>query len=118
MEQTHDYRHDYRAANGFEAHCRVRVFEGGDDPEVRAVVVMSDPDDGPSVTNNVEIAAAEVARDRGLDPKTTVFIEHYPRSASDSRSGLEEEFDVVDFAHHDPLRGHTVPGLYQFGTPA
>ncbi len=100
MEQTHDYR----VANGFEGYSRVRVFEGGDDPwrEARAVAILSDPDDGPSVTNYVEIIAAQVARDRWLDPKTTVFIEHHPRSASPIRASLKEEFDLVTFADYDP----------------
>lgn len=118
MEQTHDYRHHFTAANGFEGCCRVRVFEGGDDPEVRSVVLMSDQGDGPSVTNAVEIIAAEVARDRGLDPEATVFLEHYPRAASEIRHGLKEEFDLVRFGHHDPQETQRRTRVYRFGTPA
>lgn len=98
MKLTQDYEHDYIAVNGFPARAYVRAFV----PEVGEsggpVVIMTDPDDGPSVTNNVEVLGAEVATTLGLDAGGVFFIEHY----SPRRGVRWETFDKVTFSPAEP----------------
>ena len=111
----HDYRHDYRAVNGFPGYCRVRVYEILDEganhsPSLdgrsleRVVVLISEPDaalyGGPSVTNNAGIICAGVVMRFALPTSETVFIEHYPPEALPVRE--PESFDQVLFADSEP----------------
>ena len=67
----------YRAANGFGAVCGVELLDLA--PGVVGLVLAEPPDyHGPSVTNNVQVAATLAARRLGLDPRRTVCLEHYP----------------------------------------
>ena len=67
----------YRAANGWGATCGVELLDLA--PGVVGLALCEPPDHhGPSVTNNVEIAATLAARRLGLDPARTVCLEHYP----------------------------------------
>lgn len=104
MRTVADYVHHYKADNGFAASARVRIFE----PEgckdcAGAVVIISDLDTGPSVTNNVEQLAGEVVMRYILPSSQTVFIEHYPeRPAGRGLRHLEEEWDLVTFEEEEP----------------
>lgn len=111
LRLAQDYRHEYRGANGYPGWCRVRVYEPerGDDGaagRVRPIVVMSEPgqgtDSGPSVTNAVEIVAAEVVMRFALPSSSTVFVEHYERSLQERKAGIPETFDLVTFSGTEP----------------
>jgi hypothetical protein len=95
---TVDGRFEYTDARfplGSDCACRLRAWSlkaGGD-------VVMAtelDPSPGASVTNTAETWAAEACEEYGLDPGTTVFVEHY--EPTDRRG---ETFDFVTFFWRD-----------------
>ncbi len=125
MRMTQDYRHEYRGVNGCPDWCRVRVYEpaGEDRSSPAAVVMMSEPgqgtDSGPSVTNAVEVIAAEVVTRFALPTSTTVFVEHYERAMQEIAGGIPETFDLVTFSTTDPesvmLSGQW---LLTLGTPS
>lgn len=108
MRLTQDYRHEYRGVNGCPGWCRVRVYEPdqGDEDRGCPVVLMSEPgqgaDSGPSVTNAVEIIAAEVVTRFALPTSETVFVEHYERADQELAAGIPETFDLVTFSSTDP----------------
>jgi hypothetical protein len=64
------YPFEYRADNGFDAICEIRVFQHAG----KTVVVATDLDIGPSVTNNVE-RIATLLRQVGI--VWDFFCEHY-----------------------------------------
>lgn len=67
----------YIAANGFGATCGVELFDLA--PGVVGLALCEPPQyHGPSITNNIEIAATLVVRRLNLDPNSTVCFEHYP----------------------------------------
>ena len=77
--------------------CRVRVYlpeEEGDAP----VVICSElpNNDGSSVTYSAHQIAAEVIRYHKLP--TPVWIEHYPKEATD---GTSETFELVVFSGYE-----------------
>jgi len=125
MRMTQDYRHEYRGVNGCPGWCRVRVYEpaGEDRSSPAAVVITSEPgqgtDSGPSVTNAVEVIAAEVVTRFALTTSETVFFEHYERAEQELRAGIPETFDLVTFSRTDPeprmLSGRW---LLTLGTPS
>jgi hypothetical protein len=128
LRLAQDYRHEYRGTNAYPGWCRVRVYEtergdDGADPSGRPVVVMSEPgqgtDSGPSVTNAVEIVAAEVVMRFALPSSRTVFVEHYERSLQELEAGIPETFDLVTFSRTEPdhrlLSGRW---LLTFGEPS
>ena len=57
---------------------------------------MSEPgqgtDSGPSVTNAVEVIAAEVVTRFALPTSETVFVKHYERAEQELAAGLPETF--------------------------
>jgi hypothetical protein len=81
------YPFEYRAENGFNAVCEIRVFQHGG----KTIVVATDLDVGPSVTNNVE-RIATLLRGRGI--RWDVFLEHYFNRPDAERP---ETFDFVEF---------------------
>ena len=88
----------YRAANGFGATCGVDLLDLA--PGVVGLALCEPPlYGGPSITNNVEIAATLAVRRSGLDPDRTVCLEHYPTG----NCGREKPtWDYVRFiAKHD-----------------
>src|SRR5574341_2608883 len=96
------YPFEYRAINGIDAICEIRVYEH----EGKSVVVATDLDVGPSVTNNVERIATLL---RGQGIIWDVFCEHcFDRPGDDARG--KETFDWVSFtwsgdtAHHPVWR--------------
>ncbi len=96
------YPFEYEAINGFDAICEIRVYEH----QGKTVVVATDLDVGPSVTNNVE-RIASLLRQQGIE--WDVFCEHYfDRADTDVRG--KETFDWVTFtwsgeiAHHPQWR--------------
>ncbi len=96
------YPFEYEALNGLPAICEIRVYEH----EGKTVIVATDLDVGPSVTNNVE-RIASLLRQQGI--QWDVFCEHYfDRPETDARGS--ETFDWVTFtwsrgvAHHPVWR--------------
>jgi hypothetical protein len=81
------YPLEYRAANGFHAICEIRLYHH----EGKTIVVATDLDVGPSVTNNAEVIAT-LLRERGID--FDLFCEHYEPGPDHD---LEEVFDWVTF---------------------
>lgn len=127
LKLAHDYRHEYRGANGCPGWCRVRVYEPEAETQgkdrVYPVVLMSEPgqgaDSGPSVTNAVEVIAAKVVTRFALPTSETVFVEHYERAEQELAAGLPETFDLVTFSRIDPeTRMLSGRWLLQMGTPS
>lgn len=90
---------EYTACNSLPAVCEIEEIETAGDK----LIIVTDCDTGPSVTNNVEQVATEL-RLRGVN--WDVFIEHYPPADFKSRTGLidrlrDETFDQVKFEWHD-----------------
>jgi hypothetical protein len=77
-----------------EGRIRLRIYEL---PQ-KTVVIVTDLDKGPSVTNAAEEIATQVVSSFGIDPERHLWFEHYPRE--DIRSGKSsggEEYDLVTF---------------------
>lgn len=87
----------YRPWTGVEARCRVRIFRRSN----CAVVIVSEVPDNPgmSVTNPAEVIATQVVRESGLDPRTTLWIEHYPDRKRPAQHDpvFQETWDLVTF---------------------
>lgn len=105
----------------------MRVYEPEAEPQGEdrgsPVVLMSEPgqgiDSGPSVTNAVEVIAAEVVTRFALPTSETVFVEHYERAEQELRAGIPETFDLVTFSSTDPesvMRSGR--WLLELGTPS
>ena len=98
----------YKVANGFGATCGVELLDLA--PGVVGLALCEPPRyGGPSITNNVEVAAtvaATVAVQRlNLDPDRTVCFEHYPTG----NSGRERAtWDYVRFTVKRDRDGLTV----------
>jgi hypothetical protein len=86
-EQGRPYPVEYRAENGFQAVCEIRIYEH----ESKIIVVATDLGVGPSVTNNVE-RIATVLREQGIT--WDYFFEHYFDRPEVERP---ETFDFVEF---------------------
>lgn len=103
FDPTDDAILHYQTPNGWPGHCRVRLYR-----EARIVVVTEQPDNqGPSVTNAIEIIADTIERDTGAyfgpairpdgsryEPTQPVwsYVEHYP-----PRGTLNEAWCTVTF---------------------
>ena len=81
------YPFEYKAENGFEAICEVRSYQYLG----KTIVVATDSDTGPSVTNNVE-RIATLLREGGI--AWDAFCEHYQAQPEIAR---DETFDWVSF---------------------
>lgn len=74
--------------------CRLRVYQ----IPGRTVVIATDQDIGPSVTNAAEEIATQVVHQFRIDPERLLWVEHYLRE--DTRAGQSsggEEYDLVTF---------------------
>jgi hypothetical protein len=83
------YPFEYQAINGFEAICEIRLYRHVG----KTVVVATDLDVGPSVTNNVERIATLL---RQQDITFDLFCEHYFDRGEETPRG-DETFDWVEF---------------------
>lgn len=88
-QSDYDQPLDFKGFHGGSAQCGIRIWTDG--PKLglaptRYIVMMTELADNPglSVTNGVEIIAAEVLRTLlpKADPETIVWIEHYPPRGS------------------------------------
>jgi len=98
----------YQNGRGGHVHCRLRMFVPADRP---AVVVATEVTHfaGSSVVGMVERLAVRVARERGIDPSTLVWVEHRPaRNPFGGRRGSRESFSRVELG---PAGGDTLAGL-------
>jgi hypothetical protein len=86
-EDGQPYPFEYRAINGFDAICELRLYRH----QGKTIVVATDADVGPSVTNNVEVIAT-LLQQQGI--AFDLFCEHYAR---DAIANFEETFDWVTF---------------------
>ena len=127
MRKTRDYTKDFRGLHSDGGVMRVRLYEDEEGRE-GPVVVLSDPPENhnTSITNIVEILAAEVAEELGVVGADTRFIEHYPRTGQQLRHGIAEEFTLVTFSAFQEapaecvkIRQAWVGGVLRptFGTP-
>ena len=99
MKERHDgspYSLEYRALNGFPAVCEIRVYQHVG----KTIVVATDVDTGPSVTNNVEAIATSLRR-HGI--YFDYFVEHYVERIETKR---EETFDWVTFTWREDVAVH------------
>jgi hypothetical protein len=98
MHLASDYIHPYRSAGGRRARCRVRIYLPDDildDPVVICSELPNNP--GGSITNSVEVIAAEVIRANEL-PTPLVWIEHWSK---ESTGGGAETFELVVFSSYE-----------------
>ena len=87
-----DYVHPYEVDARLRSRCRIRLYLPSEDKDA-AVVICSELSNNPgtSVTKAAEVIAAEIIEHFKL-PEPPVWIEHYPKGATD---GETETFDLV-----------------------
>jgi hypothetical protein len=90
-----DYVHPYEPDAGVRSRCRIRLYLPSEDKDA-AVVICSELSNNPgtSVTKAAQVIAAEIIEHFKL-PEPPVWIEHYPKEATD---GEAKTFDLVVFA--------------------
>jgi hypothetical protein len=83
---------------GVQAHCRLRIYREGE----CSLVIWSELADnrGMSVTNYAGELATKIVEQYGLEPKQTMFVEHYPAAAY-REVRREESYDLVVFDWQD-----------------
>jgi len=97
MHLASDYIHPYKSAGGRPAQCRVRIYLPDDVRDVPVVICSELPNNpGGSITNSVEVIAAEVIRNNEL-PTPLVWVEHWPKEST----GGEETFELVVFSSYE-----------------
>jgi hypothetical protein len=74
-----------------EGWVRIRVWE----KEGKSIVIVTDQDKGPSVTNAAEVIATQVVQAFGIDPERLIWVEHYPPIKQKGGTSWEEEYDFV-----------------------
>ena len=101
-------RYTYRRRFGPPGICHLRIFATDDDRHL-ALITESAENHGPSIMAAAESIATEVVRTYNLDPKTTIFVEHFDDRSWTSahrmvrngdglrRRDCEEDFDRVTF---------------------
>lgn len=135
MRKVMDYEHGFFGLWSPGGVCRVRIYAGED--ETPAVVLTElAKNRNTSVTNMVEVLAAEVserhrflneARETGDDgaPPFLVIL-HHPRTEDELRWGVRPSFCSVTFASYEAKRTHsyamknhgkTPPYRPRLGTP-
>jgi hypothetical protein len=79
----------YRAPNGFDGVCHLRVFEPAARRERPVVIVgeLSDQAGACSIVNAEEWIAAQVQDTFFLDGRAFVYVEHHPEMSSVCSSG-------------------------------
>ncbi len=78
--------------------CRVRIYLPDDERDAPVVICSELPNnEGSSVTYSSHQIAAEVIRYHRLSSKP-VWIEHYPKEATD---GASETFELVVFSSYE-----------------
>jgi hypothetical protein len=76
--------------------CRVRIYPPKEEPDSPVVICSELPsNEGSSVTNSAHKISAEVIRYHKLS--APVWIEHYPKEATD---GTSETFELVGFSSY------------------
>ena len=89
---------DYIHPTPRHGRCRIRVYLPEAEREAPVVICSELPNnEGPSVTNSAHWLASEVIRYHGLGVPP-VWIEHYPKEATDGHS---ETFELVVFASYE-----------------
>src|SRR5437763_13794637 len=88
---------DFRPIQGkftMPGHCHLRVLRGKLQALVVATEIPTNP--GKSVTNTVAYIATLAVKQFGLDPKQTLFIEHYTPESYEGHDD-RETYDHVTF---------------------
>jgi hypothetical protein len=95
MQLTHQALLPYQGFHGTQGLCHLRVYE---QPGRLPVVIAGALDDNPatSITNAIEMVAAEIQASVLTDGREFELIEHYPASLADART---PSFSRVRFAH-------------------
>ena len=89
---------DYIHPTPREGKCRIRIYLPEDERDAPVVICSELPNnEGSSVTYSSHQIAAEVIRYHRLSTKP-VWIEHYPKEATDGHS---ETFELVVFSSHE-----------------
>jgi hypothetical protein len=82
--------------------CRIRVYLPKEERDAPVVICSELPNnEGSSVSYSAHQIAAEVIRYQKLS--ALVWIEHYPKEATD---GLSETFELVVFSSYEVIEGH------------
>jgi hypothetical protein len=85
----------FKDSAGRQGNYRLRLF----DTNRKVVVIATDLDEGPSVTNVASELATQVIQHFTIDPERLVWVEHYPREDTRAEAGkaVGEEYDLVMF---------------------
>ena len=99
MQKTRDYEKTFRGFDEDDGVYRVRLYEDESGQETPVVVISDLPENtSTSVTNIIEVLAAEVAEELGVVWADTRFIEHVPRTEVQLQEGIPETFARVTFS--------------------
>ena len=82
--------HRYKGYGIHESRCMFEVYEHDEG----STVLVTDIDEGTSVTNSAMLLATQLVERFGLDPATLTFIECY---RANRYPGAVESFDIVSF---------------------
>ncbi len=95
MQLTHQALLPYQGFHGTQGVCHIRVYE---QPGRLPIVIAGALDDNPatSITNAIEMVAAQIQANVLSDGREFELIEHYPASLTDEHTPT---FSRVRFAH-------------------
>lgn len=79
-----------------EDQARIRLWENNG--KTICLISQMGPDyQGVSVTNGSEHIATELARNHGVSPSNTIYVEHYPAFDNEDRKWGKPSFDIVSW---------------------
>lgn len=92
MKPSHDYFYRFPHAQlGVRGRCRVRIYERKNGAHT-VVLTELDSNSGESIASACELIATNITAIRGLNPKTTRWIQHIP-----PHDGSPQAFDELHF---------------------
>src|SRR5260370_42534558 len=96
MKQFYNGLYDYSVGMGWNnPTCHLRIVQKADQWIVIVTQVPYPINQGMSVTNSVEDVATQIVEEFALDPKKTLFLEHYPYRGEGMWE--KETWDSVEF---------------------
>ena len=105
---------DYIHPTPRDGRCRIRIYLPEDERDAPVVICSELPsNEGSSVTYSAHQIVAELIRYHKLGTVPPVWIEHYPKEATDGTSGT---FELVVFSSYEvkeraPYLGETRPPI-------
>lgn len=95
-----DTIHYYRPFEQLDAHCRLRIYQHGE----QAVVIVTEMADNQeiAITSYWPELAYEIANQYGLAATSTLWLEHYPQGSYALASGRGDTFDQLTLSDERP----------------